>query len=90
MPSKPTTPSVIHNKCMQNTETQHIMPTSHQIIKHLFMEQESDEHFIQLLPMNTMTARNYQHMNATMPSFNWLPSVVATQEQPGAGVTFHF
>ena len=74
IPSKPDLPSFIHNKCMQDAETQHIMPTSHQIRKHLFMEQDSDEHFIQFLPMDAMATSNYQHTNAAMPSFDWFPS----------------
>ena len=74
IPSKPDLPSFIHNKCMQDSEAQHITPTSHQIRKHLFMEQDSDEHFIQLLPMDAMTASNFQYTNVAMPSFDWFPS----------------
>ena len=73
IPPKPDLPSFIRNKCMLDSEAQHITPTSHQIRKHLFMEQDSDHHFVQLYPVDGMTGSNYQYTNAAMPSFGWFP-----------------
>ena len=64
IPSKPNLPSFIHRKCMQDTKTHHITLTSYQIRKHLFMEQDSDVHFIQLLPIDAIAASTYRHKNA--------------------------
>ena len=73
IPPKPDLPSFIHNKCMQDSEAQHIAPTSHQVKKHLFMEQDSDHHFVQLYPVDGITGSNYQFTDAAMPSFEWFP-----------------
>jgi len=74
IPTKPDLPTFIHNKCMQDSENQHIKPTSQQIEQHLFLEQESDQHFIQLLPVDAMTASTYVFTGAELPDFDWFPS----------------
>ena len=74
IPPKPNLPALIHNKCLTDVERHHITPSSRQLSQHLFMEQDSDGHFIQLLPMDPFDSSNYVHTDKPMPAFEWFPS----------------